>query len=132
MKRLIIILFLSGCYSAKENCHYGMVRLCNGNEYSEVARYQKPYSLGKTNSIQHWADVENCGGYHANKHLSTREERMADSARTGTPIGFYPTIPALIIKGEKNKDGSWNFPVIRAFENCMKKRIYLSVKCGMW
>lgn len=110
MKRLIIILFLSGCYSAKDDCYYGMTRICNGELYPYIAHYQKPYSLGKTDSIQRRKDIENCGGFFSEN----------DS------INYK-------IKGLRDEDNRIIRSVVEEFENCMKRKgyIYLSNdECG--
>lgn len=61
---LLFILFLQGCIYA-EGCWISpqMVSCVDkGKIYPRISRYQKPYSLGKTDSQQRWKDVVACGG----------------------------------------------------------------------
>lgn len=85
MKYLLLIpLFLvSGCYYS-DGCIYSpqMVNcyVDKGEIFPSISRYQKPYSLGKTNSEQRWKDVIACGGKYgdyANDNITTVEK--ADS-----------------------------------------------------
>ncbi|MEH8048572.1 hypothetical protein P9057_12435 [Gallibacterium anatis] len=73
MKKFILIpfvLFLSSC-----SYHWGWgigFDYCRGmplefpcdkeEKYTKIARLQKPYSIGKTDSKQRWEDVISCGG----------------------------------------------------------------------
>lgn len=68
MKYLFLLLatsVMSGCfvYSAEKDCIYGLTSTqCFGEEYTYVAEYQKPSSLGKTNPEIRWDDIVACGG----------------------------------------------------------------------
>lgn len=108
MKRLIVILFLTGCYSDKDDCYHGMTTICNGEVYPSIARYQKPYSLGKTNPLQRWVDIESCNGYRSNKNSNDVK-----------------------VKGARDKSGKLVLPIVYAFQNCMKSRGYIFIEdCG--
>ena len=56
---------MSNCYYS-DGCIYSpqMVNcyIEKGEVFSPISRYQKPYSLGKTDSNQRWKDVISCGG----------------------------------------------------------------------
>jgi len=67
MKKVIFILIfistITGCYSAKDDCYYGMTTICFGKPYSPIAKFQKPYSFGHTEcmEIKGYIWVEDCG-----------------------------------------------------------------------
>lgn len=110
MKRLIVILFLTSCYSAKDDCYHGMTTICNGEVYPSIARYQKPYSLGKTNAVQRRKDIESCGGFFSKDD----------------PIDYG-------IKGSRDKNGKSILQVVEDFRSCMKNRGYIyfsNAECG--
>lgn len=84
MKRLLIlgiISLLQSCYH--DGCFYSpqsVSCIYKGEVFPSISRYQKPYSLGKTNSEQRWKDVVACGGKYgdyANDNITTVEK--ADS-----------------------------------------------------
>ena len=73
MKKFLVfpfIFLLSGCiYSFSDNCIRPLIATvsnnCEKNKgkiYPRISRYQKPYSLGKTDPQQRWKDVVACGG----------------------------------------------------------------------
>lgn len=115
MKYLLLLLainVMSGCfvYSSKNDCIYGLTSTqCFGETYPPIAHYQKPFSLGKTNSEKRRNDVESCGGL------------------------FDKTGIRYEIKGSRDKKGIIIMSVVNTFESCMKEKgyIYLSNKeCG--
>lgn len=112
MKRLIVILFLSGCYSFKDDCYHGMTTICNGEVYPLIAHYQKPYSLGKTNVEERWIDAESCNGYRPNKRF-----KLAKLGENND--GYLPTKQPndVKIQGEAYK-----------FMNCMKIKGYVYIE----
>lgn len=65
MKKVIFILIfistITGCYSAKDDCYYGMTTICFGKPYSPIAKFQKPYSFGHTDSVKRMDDLVSCG-----------------------------------------------------------------------
>ncbi|OOF35622.1 hypothetical protein [Rodentibacter heidelbergensis] len=67
MKKIFLLigcLSLSSCFYSN-GCFYTpqMVNCVDkGKVFPSVSRYQKPYSLGKTNSEKRWKDVVACGG----------------------------------------------------------------------
>lgn len=58
---LIFISIITGCYSAKDDCYYGMTTICFGKPYSPIAKFQKPYSFGHTDSVKRMDDLVSCG-----------------------------------------------------------------------
>lgn len=119
MKRVILLLgiiLLNGCfiYSAKDDCIYGLVsNQCFGEEYPMIARYQKPYSLGKTNAEKRWIDAESCGAKGRERHLKEL---------------WFRTVDARIGKGNLKDKDLWD-----RFENCMIKKGYIYIysrDCG--
>ncbi|HDR0999448.1 TPA: hypothetical protein QB482_002102 [Pasteurella multocida] len=80
MKKLLLfslLLLLNGClYSFEEECFRPLIQVgssaCHKNKgdiFPSISRYQKPYSLGKTNSEQRWKDVMFCGGKYGDYKL---------------------------------------------------------------
>ncbi|WP_324006390.1 hypothetical protein RFF20_02265 [Pasteurella multocida] len=69
---IFLLLFLSGCFY-HDGCIYTpqMVNcfVDKGDIFPSISRYQKPYSLGKTNSEQRWKDVMFCGGKYGDYKL---------------------------------------------------------------
>ncbi|MGF7454352.1 hypothetical protein [Pasteurella bettyae] len=125
MKRLIFLLFLSGCYSFKDDCYHGMTTICNGEAYPAIAHYQKPNSLGKTDTRQRWIDIENCNGY--------RVETNYKLAKVGERDGYRPTknYIGVEVKGAIDRNGKLIPSVIHAFQNCMKSKGYVFIEdCG--
>ncbi|ACA31904.1 hypothetical protein [Histophilus somni] len=62
---LIFILFLLAGCSYHDGCFYSpQLVSCvdKGEVFPSISRYQKPYSLGRTDSNQRWKDVISCGG----------------------------------------------------------------------
>ena len=58
---LITISIISGCYSTETDCYYGMTTICFGKPYSPIAKFQKPYSFGHTDSVKRMDDLVSCG-----------------------------------------------------------------------
>lgn len=77
---LVFILFLLlGCFYHDGCFHSPQLVSCvdKGEIFPSISRYQKPYSLGKTNSEQRWKDVVACGGKYgdyANDNITTVEK----------------------------------------------------------
>ncbi|MDG6448539.1 hypothetical protein [Glaesserella parasuis] len=107
------VFLLSGCfiYSSKDDCIYGLTSTqCFGEVYSSIARYQKPYSLGKTNAVQRRKDIESCGGFFSKDD----------------PIDYG-------IKGSRDKNGKSILQVVEDFRSCMKNKGYIyfsNAECG--
>ena len=48
-----------------------MTTICFGKPYSYVAEFQKPYSLGHTDSKQRWIDLSKCGVKYSDIYLDS-------------------------------------------------------------
>lgn len=67
---IISIITLNGClYSFEDECVRPIIQTVSsgcyknkGEVFPSISRYQKPYSLGRTDSNQRWKDVISCGG----------------------------------------------------------------------
>lgn len=107
-----ICILLNGCiYSFKDDCIYGLTSTqCFGENYPGIAHWQKPYSLGHTDSEQRWKDLEDCGGIDIDK----QKNRYS-------------------IRGAREKNGKMILSVVDEFDNCMKNKGYISLshkECG--
>ena len=117
MKKVIFILIfistITGCYSAKDDCYYGMTTICFGKPYSYVAEFQKPYSLGHTDSKQRWIDLSKCGVKYGDIYLdSAWDEAIID-----------PTSFKIDMKKRQN--------LLNKFYQCMENKGYIRIKhCG--
>ncbi|OOF43823.1 hypothetical protein BKK51_10930 [Rodentibacter trehalosifermentans] len=69
-----IVLLLNGCWYSNGCIYTPQMVNCvdKGEVFPSVARYQKPYSLGKTDSNQRWKDVVSCGG----KYMDYNQENI--------------------------------------------------------
>ena len=110
MRLLVIIQFLL-LLSACDGCWTPIPVVSCGGPYGKawpvVAYYQKPETIGHTDSKQRWEDVVACGGRYGDNTLR--------SAMTYTQDG--PVVDKLIYK----------------FDNCMEKKGYQIVpftECG--
>lgn len=103
---LLFILFLQGCIYA-EGCWISpqMVSCVDkGKTYPLIAGYQKPETLGKTNSTQRWQDFVACGG------------KMGDQQ-----IRYYP------------RNYTINGKFYKEFDDCMFEKGYIFLppaQCG--
>lgn len=74
---LLFILFLQGCIYA-EGCWISpqMVSCVDkGKIFPIIARFQKPESIGKTDSQQRWKDATNCGSKYGDEELTYIENK---------------------------------------------------------
>ncbi|OOF46628.1 hypothetical protein BKK51_01850 [Rodentibacter trehalosifermentans] len=105
---LITIFIISGCYSIKEDCYHGMTTICFGEPYSSVAKFQKPYSLGRTDSQQRWDDLVACGAKRGDLSLHSAWRKALE-----------PLNKELLEELSSN------------FRKCMKSKGYVSINdCG--
>ncbi|OBX05897.1 hypothetical protein QV08_11575 [Gallibacterium salpingitidis] len=78
-----IIFLLSGCiYSFSDNCIRPLIATvsndCEKNKgkiFPIIARFQKPESIGKTDSQQRWKDATNCGSKYGDEELTYIENK---------------------------------------------------------
>lgn len=82
MKKLYLSLLflLNGCFYSNGCLYTPQMVNCfidKGEIFPSISRYQKPYSLGNTNSELRWKDVVACGGKHGDydeKSITTVEK----------------------------------------------------------
>lgn len=105
------VLLLSGCfvYSSKDDCIYGLTSTqCFGESYSPVAKFQKPYRLGRTDSQQRWDDLIACGVKRGDLSLHSAWRKALE-----------PLNKKLLEELSSN------------FRKCMKSKGYISINdCG--
>ncbi|VTM25026.1 Uncharacterised protein [Stutzerimonas stutzeri] len=92
----LLCFILNGCWYSN-GCFYTpqMVNCVDkGKSWPAIAHYQKPYSIGKTNSHQRWKDAVKCGAeygdYDLKKLHSDNYEKFHSCMETKGYKKFWP------------------------------------------